>query len=65
VGFGSGASREYKVFDPRKFDAAVCVTNLDSAAGIVMPFYDEDADLLFLAGKVRSPSSHLFVFLFV
>jgi len=51
VGFGSGASREYKVFDPRKLDAAVCVTNLDSAAGIIMPFYDEDADLLFLAGK--------------
>jgi len=51
VGFGSGASREYKVFDPRKLDAAVIVTNLDSAAGIIMPFYDEDADLLFLAGK--------------
>jgi len=51
VGFGSGASREYKVFDPRKFESAVCVTNLDSAAGIIMPFYDEDADLLFLAGK--------------
>jgi len=51
VGFGSGASREYKVFDPRKLDSAVVVTNLDSAAGIIMPFYDEDADLLFLAGK--------------
>jgi len=51
VGFGTGASREYKVYDPRKFDAAVCTTSLDSAAGIIMPFYDEDADLLFLAGK--------------
>jgi hypothetical protein len=52
VGFGSGASREYKVYDPRKFESAVCTANLDSAAGIIMPFYDEDADLLFFAGKV-------------
>jgi WD40 repeat protein len=51
VGFGSGASREYKVFDPRKFESAVSVTNLDSAAGIIMPFYDEDSDILFMAGK--------------
>jgi len=51
VGFGSGASREYKVYDPRNFASAICVTNLDSAAGIIMPFYDEDSDILFLAGK--------------
>jgi WD40 repeat protein len=51
VGFGTGASREYKVFDPRNFEAAVSVTNLDSAAGVIMPFYDEDSDILFLAGK--------------
>jgi len=51
VGFGSGASREYKVYDPRNFTSAICAQNLDSAAGIIMPFYDEDSDILFLAGK--------------
>jgi len=51
VGFGSGASREYKVYDPRKIESAICVQNLDSAAGVIMPFYDEDADILFFAGK--------------
>jgi WD40 repeat protein len=51
VGFGSGASREYKVYDPRKFESAICIQNLDSAAGIIMPFYDEDSDILFMAGK--------------
>lgn len=51
VGFGTGASREYKVYDPRKFESAISVTNLDSAAGIIMPFYDEDSDILFMAGK--------------
>jgi len=51
VGFGSGASREYKVYDPRNFSSAICAQNLDSAAGIIMPFYDEDSDILFFAGK--------------
>jgi len=51
VGFGTGASREYKVYDPRKFETALCVTNLDAAAGVIMPFYDEDSDILFMAGK--------------
>jgi WD40 repeat protein len=51
VGFGKGATREYKVFDQRKMDAALCSSNLDSAAGVIMPFYDEDSDVLFLAGK--------------
>jgi WD40 repeat protein len=51
VGFGSGASREYRVYDPRKFESAICTQNLDSAAGIIMPFYDEDSDILFMAGK--------------
>jgi WD40 repeat protein len=51
VGFGTGASREYKVYDPRKFETAICVTNLDAAAGVIMPFYDEDSDILFMAGK--------------
>jgi len=52
VGFGSGASREYKVYDSRKMEGgALATTSLESNAGMVMPFYDEDADLLFLAGK--------------
>jgi len=34
-----------------KFEQAICTQNLDSAAGVIMPFYDEDSDVLFLAGK--------------
>jgi len=51
VGFGKGASREYKLFDPRKFETHIAQQQLDSAAGVIMPFYDEDSDLLFFAGK--------------
>jgi len=51
VGFGKNAMREFKVFDIKKMDAELTSQNIDNCAGIVMPFYDEDSDLVFLAGK--------------
>jgi len=51
VGFGTGASREMIIWDIKNMEAPLLKQNLDNAAGIIMPFYDEDADLLFLAGK--------------
>lgn len=51
VGFGKNAMREFKIFDIKNMSTEVTTQNLDNSAGIVMPFYDEDSDLLFLAGK--------------
>jgi len=51
VGFGSGASREYMIWDIRDMAAPILRANLDNAAGVIIPFYDEDSDLLFFAGK--------------
>jgi len=51
VGFGKNAMREFKVFDLKNMEKEIFSSNLDNSAGIVMPFYDEDSDLLFLAGK--------------
>jgi len=51
VGFGAGASREFMIWDPRSMAAPVHKAALDNAAGVIMPFYDEDSDLLFFAGK--------------
>jgi len=51
VGFGSGASREYMIWDPKNLSAPIVKNNLDNAAGVICPFYDEDADLLFFVGK--------------
>lgn len=51
VGFGSGASREFMIWDSKNMSAPIYKQNLDNAAGIIMPFYDEDSDLLFFAGK--------------
>jgi len=51
VGFGRNAMREFKVFDLKNMATELYSTNIDNSAGIIMPFYDEDSDLLFLAGK--------------
>jgi len=51
VGFGAGASREFMLWDSKNMTRPLYKQNLDNAAGVIIPFYDEDADLLFLAGK--------------
>jgi coronin-1B/1C/6 len=51
VGFGSGASREFMLWDAKNMAKPLYKQTLDNAAGVIIPFYDEDADLLFLAGK--------------
>jgi coronin-1B/1C/6 len=51
VGFGTGASREYMVWDSKKMDQPILKQGLDNAAGVIIPFYDEDANILFFVGK--------------
>jgi coronin-1B/1C/6 len=52
VGFGKGAQREYAVWDPKNFSAPILpYVTIDNSAGVIAPFYDEDSDLIFLAGK--------------
>jgi len=51
-GFSKNSEREYAIWDARnlgnKLTANTCV---DSASGLLMPFYDEDTKVLFLGGK--------------
>jgi len=52
VGFGQTSERQYYIFDPKNMSAPlVGPVNIDNSAGMIMPFYDEDSELLFLAGK--------------
>eukprot|EP00516_Mucochytrium_quahogii_P003985 CAMPEP_0203759522 /NCGR_PEP_ID=MMETSP0098-20131031/12565_1 /ASSEMBLY_ACC=CAM_ASM_000208 /TAXON_ID=96639 /ORGANISM=" , Strain NY0313808BC1" /LENGTH=439 /DNA_ID=CAMNT_0050652531 /DNA_START=104 /DNA_END=1423 /DNA_ORIENTATION=- len=51
VGFTKQSKRQFKIWDPKKLDKPVCTTDIDQAAGVIMPFYDEDTNLLFLGGK--------------
>jgi len=52
VGFGKTSERQYFVYDTKNLSAPLIgPVNLDNSAGMIMPIYDEDSDLLFLAGK--------------
>jgi len=51
VGFSKSAEREYMIYDPRNLEQQLLRAGIDNAAGVLMPFYDEDTEILFLAGK--------------
>lgn len=51
VGFSKLSEREYALWDPRNMEKALCRKNLDSNSGVIMPFYDNENSILYLAGK--------------
>lgn len=51
VGFSRTSDRQYAVWDPRNISAPLVTENIDTASGMLMPFYDYDTNILFLAGK--------------
>jgi coronin-1B/1C/6 len=51
VGFTRQSQRQFKVWDPRNTSTELKRVDVDQAAGVIMPFYDDDTQLLYLAGK--------------
>ena len=51
VGFTKQSMRQFKIWDPRNLTAELKKMDVDQAAGVIMPFYDPDTCLLYLAGK--------------
>jgi len=52
IGFGKAAQREYAIWDPKKFgEPLLAPVSVDNSSGVIAPFYDEDSDIVFLAGK--------------
>lgn len=51
VGFTRQSQRQFKIWDPRNTDKELKKVDIDQAAGVIMPFYDEDTQILYLAGK--------------
>jgi len=51
MGFSKTSERQFSLWDPRNLTTAIRTESIDNAAGILMPFYDPDINLLFLAGK--------------
>jgi coronin-1B/1C/6 len=51
MGFSKTSERQFSLWDPKKLTEPVRTENIDTASGILMPFYDNDTSILFLAGK--------------
>jgi coronin-1B/1C/6 len=51
VGFTRQSQRQFKLWDPRNTSTELRRVDVDQAAGVIMPFYDDDTQLLYLAGK--------------
>jgi len=51
MGFSKTSERQYSLWDPRTLKDPIKSENIDTAAGIIMPFYDNDTNILYLAGK--------------
>jgi len=51
VGFSKTSVRQYGVWDPKNLSAPLNITDLGQSAGVVIPFYDPDNSVLYLAGK--------------
>jgi len=51
VGFTRQSKRQLRIWDPKKLDKELATQDIDQAAGVIIPFFDEDTSVLFLAGK--------------
>jgi len=51
TGFTKTSEREYALWDPKDMSKPLIKQAVDSASGLLMPFYDNDTCVLFVAGK--------------
>jgi len=51
VGFSKTSSRQYAIWDTKSLDKPLVTEEIDTSAGLLMPFFDSDLNILYLAGK--------------
>lgn len=51
AGFTKLSERHYMIWDPKKFTEPIHNNQIDVSSGLLMPFYDEDTSVMYLAGK--------------
>jgi hypothetical protein len=51
LGFNKQSSRQLTLWDPRNVSVPLHNIDIDIAAGVFMPMYDDDSNVLYLAGK--------------
>lgn len=51
AGFTKLSERHYMIFDPRKINEPIANQQIDVSSGLLIPLYDEDTSIMYLAGK--------------
>jgi coronin-1B/1C/6 len=51
VGFTKQSKREFKLWDAKNTTTPLATQEVDQAAGVMLPFYDDDTRMLYLTGK--------------
>jgi len=51
VGFSKNTEREFNIYDHRDLSTPLAHQSIDTASGLLMPFFDNDTSVLYLAGK--------------
>jgi len=51
TGFSKSNERQYALWDPKDLSKPLAKQDVDSSSGMLMPFYDRDTGVVFLAGK--------------
>ena len=51
LGFTRQSQRQIKLWDPANLSAPLKTEQIDQAAGVIIPYYDDDTNVLYLAGK--------------
>lgn len=51
TGFSRHSDRQYAVWDQHDLNRPLAIDTIDSSSGVVFPFYDQDTNIVYLAGK--------------
>jgi coronin-1B/1C/6 len=51
AGFTKLSERHYMIWDPKKMNEPIHNNQIDVSSGLLMPFFDEDTSVMYLAGK--------------
>jgi len=51
AGFSRGSTRQFSIWDVRKFGSPITTATIDTCSGVITPIFDEDTDVLFFTGR--------------
>jgi len=51
TGFSRTSDRQVFVYDSKNFSSPIVQENIDTSSGVLMPFYDNDTRMIYIAGK--------------